>query len=624
MAAVALLLDLPRPGAPSTTSPGMARLLFALAALGPLLVAAWQLRSEGQFRDWAGARDRLWLGPNLLRDVRTGVTQHPVRLLGVLVLLAGVWLLEVALLTFGTWLPPVLLLAFRQRWLAWPAFANPLDFGDLSGAGAGWLAVGLLSLWLGATIVGEELFFRGLLLPRMRSRTGQWSWARNALLQGIYYLPLPWLLPFRFLEGAILARLAARLQRNALPFALRTLKGVAFVALAGYGLSLTKFPPLSSLPELPHVTRRPPVSFPAGAGAYPLRALPHHDPQSPRQWQVDLRMRDVSGLDLRSAEADLLMANFDSRTCWPVAGKMPAGFAPARVMDLGRNPGLNIRQVHARGTTGKGVGIAIIDQVLLTTHQEYVSRLKWYEEFCTGASETARMHGAAVASIAVGKTVGVAPDADLYYFGYGDNVLRIALQNHLVASGIRRALEVNRLLPADRKIRAISISYGWSPWQAGYADAVSAARAAREAGLLVICSSVSAVHGFRFQGAGRAPLADPDAFASFDAGLFWSGALGRPVAITNQLLVPMDSRATASPTGDADYAFYREGGWSWAIPYIAGAYALALETDTALTPERFWQLALQTGHPLTATSNGSRRTVGMLLNPPRLLDGLKQ
>jgi hypothetical protein len=36
-----------------------------------------------------------------------------------------------------------------------------------------------------------------------------------------------------------------------------------------------------------------------------------------------------------------------------------------------------------------------------------------------------------------------------------------------------------------------------------------------------------------------------------------------------RLLIPMDSRTTASPTGVIDYMFFRSGEWSWSIPYIA-------------------------------------------------------
>ena len=47
-------------------------------------------------------------------------------------------------------------------------------------------------------------------------------------------------------------------------------------------------------------------------------------------------------------------------------------------------------------------------------HVEYRDRLRLYEEIhCS--DRVAQMHGAAVASIAVGKTVGVAPEAELYF-----------------------------------------------------------------------------------------------------------------------------------------------------------------------------------------------------------------
>jgi hypothetical protein len=57
----------------------------------------------------------------------------------------------------------------------------------------------------------------------------------------------------------------------------------------------------------------------------------------------------------------------------------------------------------------------------------------------------------------------------------------------------------------------------------------------------------------------------------------------------------MDSRCTASPTGNEDYVFYREGGWSWSIPYIASLYALACQVRPQITPEVFWAKAIETG-----------------------------
>jgi len=124
-------------------------------------------------------------------------------------------------------------------------------------------------------------------------------------------------------------------------------------------------------------------------------------------------------------------------------------------MDLGKDPGLGIRSLHAQGITGRGVGIAIIDQTLLVDHQEYADQLRLYEEI--NAYSDAELHGAAIASIAVGKKVGVAPEADLYYIAtsFGSNDFTY------LARCIQRIVEVNDQLPPENKIRVISISVGW-------------------------------------------------------------------------------------------------------------------------------------------------------------------
>jgi subtilisin family serine protease len=168
----------------------------------------------------------------------------------------------------------------------------------------------------------------------------------------------------------------------------------------------------------PKIDRRPPPANFTGFACRPNRvmtSLPHYDPNSTDPWQLDLRNCDLSQLDLHDRLDDLLYASFDTRTSWPSADRMPAGFDPTHILELGKNPGLDVRSLHARGITGHGVGIAIIDQVLLVDHPEYADHLQLYEEININPTWEADMHGPAVASIAVGKTVGVAPEAKLYY-----------------------------------------------------------------------------------------------------------------------------------------------------------------------------------------------------------------
>ncbi len=367
-----------------------------------------------------------------------------------------------------------------------------------------------------------------------------------------------------------------------------------------------------------------------------LRVLKSYDPANAADpWQVDLRGYDLSSLDVRERLKDLTYATFDAGTKWPAA--LPEGFNPDLIMQVGKNPGLGVNSLHIKGITGRGVGLAVIDQPLLTEHVEYKDRLKLYEEIHIPAYSAAQMHGPAVASIAVGKTVGVAPGADLYYIAeyHGDFVKSgFNWDFTWLAKSIDRILEVNKTLPVKRKIRVISISVGWSPEAKGYAEVVEAVNRAREAGLFVVSSSLYQTYGFYFHGLGRDPGADPEKAASYEAGLWWANTAysGTWSSRLNEagfgedqiLLVPMDSRTTASPTGAEDYVFYRSGGWSWSIPYIAGVYALACQVKPSITPETFWKAALATADPLEVTKDGKTFRLGRVVNPVKLIDSLKR
>jgi subtilisin family serine protease len=380
--------------------------------------------------------------------------------------------------------------------------------------------------------------------------------------------------------------------------------------------------PLSVLPSIfPKIDSQPqPVDYSNLA----IDHFPTYDPDSDDQWQMDLRSADLSTYDLSNSLDDLMFADFDSKTIWPVDSKIPAQYDYMRIMELGGNPGPGVRQLHDKGITGIGVGIAIIDISLLANHVEYVEQLKFYEEIddTKDLNVEASMHGSAVASIAVGKTVGVAPGADLYFIDASKCFKDQAMDFSCLAKGIRRLLEINQSLPEDRKIRVISMQIGWDPSSIGYTDITAATQEAKDAGVFVICSSVEEIYGFKFQGLGRQPLADPDDFQSYEPGFFWSRNFYESQPLSDSLLVPMDSRTTASPTGIEDYVFYRKGGWSWSIPYIAGIYALAAQVKPDITPDKFWSLAMETGQSINLTHNGEIISFGPILDPNPLIDAI--
>jgi hypothetical protein len=356
-----------------------------------------------------------------------------------------------------------------------------------------------------------------------------------------------------------------------------------------------------------HIVRYPPADvYDFGK----MDKLPKYDPANAADpYQIDLRSYDLSGLDLLDRFNDLQYASFDSDTKWPSA--LPKDYDPQKIMDLGKNPGLNVRALHDKGITGKGVGIAIIDQALLVDHIEYKDNVKFYEEIHWPEKSPAQMHGPAVASIAVGMNVGVAPEADLYYIaeqhGERNKDGNFEPDFTYVAQSIDRILEVNKSLSDESKIRVISISVGWLKTTKGYEEVNKSIEEAKKQGVFVISSALFDTYGYYMQGLGRYIYSNPDDVKSYTPGLFWSNEYykstdyfaelekSRNIKFNGILLVPMDSRTTASPTGKEDYAFYGPGGISWAIPYLAGVYTLCCQVKPSITPEIFWTKALETG-----------------------------
>lgn len=252
----------------------------------------------------------------------------------------------------------------------------------------------------------------------------------------------------------------------------------------------------------------------------------------------------ICALRVAGPEVQPLSTRFPYRVRKPPT--LVANFPAPRA---GVNPGEEIRLLHARGIKGRNIGIAIVDRPLLVQHREYADRLRWYEEIDTEPDEPAGWHSTAVASIAAGETVGVAPEADLYFIGVGMIWDKEPLGNWFTAFrravhygqtlplAIRRILELNRHLPTDRKIRVLSLSVG------GGDSFLQAIREARTEGLFV---------------------------SAFDLHLSRLG----PTTF-------------ACPAGVAAYTTHDTPAGSWAIAHMAGRYALACQEDPGMTPERF-------------------------------------
>jgi membrane protease YdiL (CAAX protease family) len=77
----------------------------------------------------------------------------------------------------------------------------------------GWFAL-VVVMGLFNTIFGEELLFRGFLLPRMAGRFGRADWLANGALFAAYHLHTPWVIPSALIDSVAIS-LPTRRYRSA-------------------------------------------------------------------------------------------------------------------------------------------------------------------------------------------------------------------------------------------------------------------------------------------------------------------------------------------------------------------------------------------------------------------------
>ena len=126
-----------------------------------------------------------------------------------------------------------------------PTFAQPAnrDFGTFLGTKAGhvflhgawgWFALIMVEMVFN-TVLGEELLFRGFLLPRMNGAFGGRDWVANGILFAGYHLHEPWvIIPSAICDTLVLAGSAKRYRSAWMSIAVHSAQTVlfAFVLLA--------------------------------------------------------------------------------------------------------------------------------------------------------------------------------------------------------------------------------------------------------------------------------------------------------------------------------------------------------------------------------------------------------
>lgn len=94
----------------------------------------------------------------------------------------------------------------------------------------GWFAV-VLALVVFNTVLGEELLFRGYLLPRMSGGFGRGDWAANGVLFAAYHLHTPWVIPWTLLDALILSYPSRRYRSALLGIIVHSAQSVVITAI---------------------------------------------------------------------------------------------------------------------------------------------------------------------------------------------------------------------------------------------------------------------------------------------------------------------------------------------------------------------------------------------------------
>jgi uncharacterized protein len=167
--------------------PGLVHwMLMVVGMMWQFVVSLAVLRHELGGLHWPALKKRIWL--NIPRDPRSGKPRKVLFL----------WALPaVAAVGIGAYLGSWLDTAWTD-WLPFlhePSYTNAQSLADPKFQGQWWILGLALTSMLFNYVFGEELLFRGVLLPRMAGVFGRWDWVANSVLFGLYHVHKIWAWP---------------------------------------------------------------------------------------------------------------------------------------------------------------------------------------------------------------------------------------------------------------------------------------------------------------------------------------------------------------------------------------------------------------------------------------------
>lgn len=334
---------------------------------------------------------------------------------------------------------------------------------------------------------------------------------------------------------------------------------------------------------------------------------------------------DVSDYDLSGLNP--LNVRYSEDTKWPEDKSMlPAGFNPKELLESRKNPGLGIRALHKQGIKGKGRNIAIIDWQRLFNHMEYHNSLKGYEEIGIDATNYGGGSNAGFVSAFVGKTCGIAPHANAYYYAVDDQRTEENPRGTQVnyAKAIKKVCELHKKLISEgmNGIDVIHIQGALTSKvfqnDEGYEETANAKKDAEQLGIW--CNDYNKFIQNEILREERVyckldgDLDNPNDYVLTEYSPLHKVPSSKKELLVNSLCFPCGAKTVALGVKMDEYAFEHCAG-PYAKVFASSLYLLAKSVKETITLYEFFELGLKTGD--------FKEDVGTIINPTRLIESLK-
>ena len=319
-----------------------------------------------------------------------------------------------------------------------------------------------------------------------------------------------------------------------------------------------------------------------------------------------LDYHDLSALDLREHK-DLFMyaptesmprsgiRGWTTNVIWPSPDKMPDGFNPMEIMERAKRPNTNA------GATGRGINIAVIDNMLDTTNPEYAGQIKYFEGAIDGQQLPPNKHASMVVGHIAGQHTGMAPDANIYFFTKRTYPDRKKFDQE-ICKVLQNVIKFNNEQTPENKIHILSCSWGarkkYSPQVYELFDQLEASGVK-----IILCGSDDMTADYTMSMRDFIPCnnpnmtdVQPDVQAAGQEMLdSWA------IKYTPDKIVGIPTNMRTTPMGADGWQYNITGGESSAAPYIAGVYAAALSGNQLFMTRPDWQSELNDILKSTAT-----------------------